>query len=73
MREQFKVQFPRMGIETRFVNGDDPLDFEKLIDEKTKVCRTSNPALPCTHPRHVLAPLVLLLFLRSIFSVVPDA
>mmetsp|Transcript_33925 Transcript_33925/g.74225 ORF Transcript_33925/g.74225 Transcript_33925/m.74225 type:complete len:500 (-) Transcript_33925:237-1736(-) len=33
---QFKVQFPRMGIETRFVNGDDPAEFEKLIDSKTK-------------------------------------
>jgi len=33
---QFKVQFPRMGIETRFVKGDDPADFEKLIDDKTK-------------------------------------
>lgn len=34
---QFKVQFPRMGIEARFVDGDDPDDFERLIDDKTKV------------------------------------
>ncbi|ODV76459.1 bifunctional cysteine synthase/O-acetylhomoserine aminocarboxypropyltransferase MET17 [Cyberlindnera jadinii NRRL Y-1542] len=33
---QFKVAFKRFGIETRFVEGDDPADFEKLIDEKTK-------------------------------------
>ncbi|ODV77706.1 O-acetylhomoserine ami [Suhomyces tanzawaensis NRRL Y-17324] len=33
---QFKVAFKRFGIEARFVNGDDPADFEKLIDDKTK-------------------------------------
>lgn len=33
---QFKVAFKRLGIETRFVNGDKPADFEKLIDDKTK-------------------------------------
>ncbi|KAH3664446.1 hypothetical protein WICMUC_005831 [Wickerhamomyces mucosus] len=33
---QFKVSFKRLGIEARFVDGDDPENFEKLIDEKTK-------------------------------------
>jgi O-acetylhomoserine/O-acetylserine sulfhydrylase len=33
---QFKVQFKRLGIEVRFVDGDDPADFEKLIDDRTK-------------------------------------
>ncbi len=33
---QFKVQFKRLGIQVKFVNGDDPADFEKAIDEKTK-------------------------------------
>ncbi len=33
---QFKIQFKRLGIEARFVNGDNASDFEKLIDEKTK-------------------------------------
>jgi len=33
---QFKVQFRRIGIEARFVDGDNPADFEKLIDERTK-------------------------------------
>ncbi len=33
---QFKVTFARMGIEVKFVDGDDPKDFEKLIDNKTK-------------------------------------
>ena len=32
---QFKVAFKRLGIEVRFAEGDDPLNFEKLIDEKT--------------------------------------
>ncbi len=33
---QFKVQFKRIGIEARFVEGDDPEGFEKHIDNKTK-------------------------------------
>ncbi|MBO6575117.1 MAG: O-acetylhomoserine aminocarboxypropyltransferase/cysteine synthase [Rhodothermales bacterium] len=33
---QFKVAFPRLGIQVRFVDGDDPDAFEALIDERTK-------------------------------------
>lgn len=33
---QFKVQFKRLGIEARFVEGDEPAGFEEKIDEKTK-------------------------------------
>jgi O-acetylhomoserine/O-acetylserine sulfhydrylase len=33
---QFKVSFKRLGITAKFVAGDDPFDFEKLIDSKTK-------------------------------------
>lgn len=33
---QFKVQFKRLGIQVRFVQGDDPADYEAAIDEKTK-------------------------------------
>ncbi|KAI9738562.1 MAG: Homocysteine synthase [Cirrosporium novae-zelandiae] len=33
---QFKVMLPRMGIQTKFVEGDAPEDFEKLIDDRTK-------------------------------------
>lgn len=33
---QFKVAFKRFGIETRFVEGDKPEDFESKIDEHTK-------------------------------------
>jgi O-acetylhomoserine/O-acetylserine sulfhydrylase len=33
---QFKVTLPRLGINVKFVEGDDPADFEKLIDPKTK-------------------------------------
>ena len=33
---QFKVAFKRLGIETKFANGDEPSDFEAKIDEKTK-------------------------------------
>ncbi len=33
---QFKVQFKRLGIHVKFVTGDKPEDFEKVIDEKTK-------------------------------------
>lgn len=33
---QFKVQFRRLGIDVRFVNGQHPRDFEQKIDRKTK-------------------------------------
>jgi O-acetylhomoserine/O-acetylserine sulfhydrylase len=33
---QFKVTFPRFGINVKFVDGDNPVEFEKLIDSKTK-------------------------------------
>ncbi len=33
---QFKVTFPRMGINVKFVDGDDPAEFKRLIDNKTK-------------------------------------
>jgi len=33
---QFKVFMPRLGINTKFVNGDNAEDFKKAIDEKTK-------------------------------------
>jgi len=33
---QLKVFLPRLGITTRFVNGDKPEDFKALIDDKTK-------------------------------------
>ncbi len=33
---QFKVTFPRLGINVKFVEGDDPENFKKLIDNKTK-------------------------------------
>jgi O-acetylhomoserine (thiol)-lyase len=32
----FKVTLPRLGINIKFVDGDDPVEFEKLIDKKTK-------------------------------------
>lgn len=33
---QFKVQFKRLGVEARFTPNDEPSEFEKLIDNKTK-------------------------------------
>jgi O-acetylhomoserine (thiol)-lyase len=33
---QFKVAFPRIGVEVRFANGDSADSFEQLIDSKTK-------------------------------------
>lgn len=33
---QFKVQFKRLGINVKFVDGDSAADFDKLVDEKTK-------------------------------------
>lgn len=33
---QLKVFLPRFGITTKFVKGDDPEEFARLIDDKTK-------------------------------------
>jgi len=33
---QFKVQFKRLGIQVRFVEGDNPAEFEKMVDARTK-------------------------------------
>ena len=33
---QFKVQFKRLGIQVKFVDGDQAADFEKLIDPQTQ-------------------------------------
>ncbi|MDB9536957.1 O-acetylhomoserine aminocarboxypropyltransferase/cysteine synthase [Dolichospermum planctonicum CS-1226] len=33
---QFKVSLPRLGINVKFVEGDDPENFRQAIDEKTK-------------------------------------
>ncbi len=33
---QFKVTLPRLGIEVKFVEGDDPEDFRRAIDANTK-------------------------------------
>lgn len=44
----FKVTLPRLGIQTRFVDGDAPAGFRKLIDSKTKALyieTISNPRL----------------------------
>ena len=45
---QFKVAFPRLGINVKFVDGDNPKDFENQIDSKTKALyieTISNPKL----------------------------
>ena len=33
---QFKVSLPRLGINVKFVEGDDPENFRQAIDENTK-------------------------------------
>lgn len=33
---QLKVFLPRLGIHTKFINGDKAEDFAKVIDEKTR-------------------------------------
>jgi O-acetylhomoserine (thiol)-lyase len=33
---QFKVSFPRLGIQVKFVDGDDPAGFERAIDDRTR-------------------------------------
>jgi O-acetylhomoserine/O-acetylserine sulfhydrylase len=38
---QLKVFFPRLGVQTKFINGDKPDDFKAAIDEKTKAVYVS--------------------------------
>ena len=33
---QFKVSFKRLGIDVKFVEGDNPEDFDRLVDDKTR-------------------------------------
>lgn len=33
---QFKVAFPRLGIKVKFTEGEEPEDYERLIDKNTK-------------------------------------
>jgi O-acetylhomoserine/O-acetylserine sulfhydrylase len=40
---QLKVFFPRLGINTKFINGDKPEDFKAAIDDKTKAIYVSFP------------------------------
>lgn len=40
---QLKVFFPRLGIQTKFINGDKPEDFKAAIDDKTKAIYVSSP------------------------------
>lgn len=34
---QLKVVFPKLGITSKFINSEDPEEFRKAIDEKTKM------------------------------------
>lgn len=42
---QFKVSFPRIGIQVRFAEGDDPDSIESLIDERTKPSTSKRSAI----------------------------
>ncbi|CAG8644094.1 11658_t:CDS:2 [Ambispora leptoticha] len=33
---QFKILLPRLGIKVKFVQGDDPKEFQKFIDDRTR-------------------------------------
>jgi O-acetylhomoserine/O-acetylserine sulfhydrylase len=51
---QLKVTLPRLGINVKFVDGDDPSNFEKAIDAQTKalyVESIGNPASTCRTSR----------------------
>jgi O-acetylhomoserine/O-acetylserine sulfhydrylase len=43
---QFKVTFPRLGIDVRFVEGDDSEDFRAAIDENTRALYVETIANP---------------------------
>jgi O-acetylhomoserine (thiol)-lyase len=43
---QFKVTFPRLGINVKFVDSDDPADYADAIDKKTKALYIETIANP---------------------------
>lgn len=43
---QFKVTFPRLGINVKFVESDDPAEFSDAIDDKTKAIYIETIANP---------------------------
>lgn len=46
---QFKVAFKRLGIEVKFVDGNDPEAFRKAIDENTKALYMESIGNPAFH------------------------
>ncbi len=46
---QFKVAFKRLGIEVKFVDGNDPEAFRSAIDENTKALYTESIGNPAFH------------------------
>lgn len=44
--QQFRMTFPQWGIETRFIEEDDPKAIVSLIDEKTKLIYTETMGNP---------------------------
>lgn len=50
---QFKVTFKKFGIGVKFVQGDDPADFEAAIDEKTKAIFVESIG----NPKYNVAPI----------------
>jgi O-acetylhomoserine (thiol)-lyase len=46
---QFKVAFKRIGIEVKFVDGNDPEAFRNAIDENTKALYTESIGNPAFH------------------------
>jgi OAH/OAS sulfhydrylase len=46
---QFKVSFARLGIEVRFVDGNDPEAFRRAIDGKTRALYTESIGNPAFH------------------------
>jgi hypothetical protein len=55
----WKVALPRLGIEVRFVDGDSPEAFDKLIDDKTKAVYIESVGNPMYNVPDFVSGLVL--------------
>lgn len=64
---QLKVMLPRLGIQTKFINGDKPEDFKAAIDEKTKAVYVCD--LICVFLLQKSKPLILVFFAVQIESI----
>ncbi|PKY58754.1 hypothetical protein RhiirA4_480922 [Rhizophagus irregularis] len=65
---QFKVTLQRLGINVKFVQGDDPEEFSRLIDDKTRSIYLESMI---AHGEYLLSLIIPLVVLASGYLIKP--